>query len=76
MGKILLVIVVIGIAIYLLVRLLELRASRRRRRGGGGGTLGRLRQVPPRPSGPIGPDDDPEFLRDLNRRKRHKDDEH
>ena len=76
MGKLLLVIVVLGIAIYLVVRIVELQASRRRKRGGGGGTLGKLRQMPPRPSGPIGPDDDPEFLRDLNRRKRHKDDEH
>jgi hypothetical protein len=74
-GKLLLVIVVLGVAIYLLVRLIELQASRRRKRGGGGGALGKLRPAPPKPSGPIGPDDDPEFLRDLNRRKRHKDDE-
>lgn len=74
MGKLLLVIVILGVAIYLVVRMAELLASRRRARrgGGGGGSLGRLKPTP-RPSGPLGPDDDPEFLRDLNRRKRPKD---
>lgn len=73
MGKLLLVIIILGVAIYLVVRMAELVASRRRaQRGGGGGSLGRLKPTP-RPSGPLGPDDDPEFLRDLNRRKRPKD---
>lgn len=65
--KFLLAIVVLAIAIYLVVRLVE------RRRGRGGPIGGRLR--PPRkpgPRGPIGPDDDPDFLRDLNRRRPKK----
>lgn len=63
--KFLLVVLVLAVAIYLVVRLLE------KRRGRGGGFNARLRP-PPRPNRPIGPDDDPEFLRDLNRRRRHK----
>lgn len=73
-GKLFLAVVLVGVAVYLVVRATELWMSRRdraARRGPGPGTSGprvpRLR--PPRPSGPIGPDDDPEFLRDLNRRK-------
>ncbi|MDN5895717.1 MAG: hypothetical protein L0H93_17045 [Nocardioides sp.] len=66
MGKFILVIVLVTVAIYLITRLIE--------------TRGRLFSAPPsgrtpptrpkRPRGPIGPDDDPEFLRDLNRRHR------
>ena len=37
------------------------------RRKGGGGTKG----VKPIPRGPVGPDDDEDFLRELERRRRH-----
>ena len=61
--KFLLVLLFLAVAIYVLVRLLEQRSGR-------GGSFGaNLRRPPSRPSGPIGPDDDPEFLRDLNRRR-------
>jgi hypothetical protein len=49
--KVLLVVVLIAVAIYFTVRLVQ-------RRG----------QVAPPPRRPIGPDDDPDFLRDLGRR--------
>ena len=44
----------------------------RRSRGGGsaGNTGGR-----PAPRGPVGPDDDEDFLRELDRKKRHSKDE-
>jgi hypothetical protein len=72
-GKLLLVILVLGVAIYLTVRLIE----KRRGRGGGGGSLDKLLRPKPPPNRPMGPDDDPDFLRDLNRRrpKRPKPDE-
>lgn len=63
--KFLLVFLVLAVTIYLVVRLLE-------RRGGRGGSNGARLRPPPRPNRPIGPDDDPDFLRDLNRRRRHK----
>jgi hypothetical protein len=42
----------------------------RRSKGGGGNTGGR-----PAPRGPVGPDDDEDFLRELDRKKRHSTDE-
>ncbi|MET0997749.1 MAG: hypothetical protein ABWX73_03450 [Marmoricola sp.] len=39
----------------------------RRSKGGGGGSKVR----PPKPRGPVGPDDDEDFLRELDRKKRH-----
>ncbi|KQY50171.1 MULTISPECIES: hypothetical protein [unclassified Nocardioides] len=68
MGKFILVIVLVTLAVYLVVRLVETRGALFRR-GNGGSTAKPER----RPSGPLGPDDDPEFLRDLNRRRPHKD---
>ena len=65
MGKFVLVILLIALAIYLLVRLVERRGLRRR--------LGGLPPRQARPSGPLGPDDDPDFIWRLNRRKRHPD---
>lgn len=68
MGKLILLIVVVTVAIYLITRLIETRgklfsAAERARAA---------QQKPKkRPSGPLGPDDDPDFLRDLNRRRPH-----
>jgi hypothetical protein len=39
------------------------------RRKGGGGDAGSIAR-PPHPSGPLGPDDDEDFLRGLNRQQR------
>jgi hypothetical protein len=67
--KFLLVIILLAVTIYLTIRLLE-------QRGGRGGAFGaKLKRPdrPNRPSRPLGPDDDPDFLRDLNRRKRQRD---
>ncbi len=50
-------VLLIALAIYLTVRLLQ-------RRGG----------ISPTPRRPLGPDDDPDFLRGLGRRKRPEDD--
>lgn len=63
---------VLAVAIYLTVRLVE-----KRRGGGGGGSLSKRLRPPSPPNRPLGPDDDPDFLRDLNRRrpKRPKPDE-
>ena len=42
----------------------------RRNKGGGG-----LNGAKPIPRGPVGPDDDEEFLRELERKRRHSKDE-
>jgi hypothetical protein len=52
MPRVLLFIVLLGIVIYLTVRMIQRRGD-----GGGGRTFGRR---------PIAPDDDPTFLRDLD----------
>lgn len=57
-GKFLLVVVVAAVLIYLTVRVIERRGIRRR-----------PKPTPPRP---MGPDDDPDFLWDLDKKKRHK----
>ncbi|WP_182920346.1 hypothetical protein [Nocardioides cavernaquae] len=58
MLKFLIVVLVIALAVYGCVMLLE-----RQRRG--------PRKPPQRgPQRPLGPDDDPDFLRDLNRRRK------
>lgn len=64
MGKLILLIVVVTVAIYLVIRLIETRGRLFRASPSGRPPLIK----PKRPSGPLGPDDDPEFLRDLNRR--------
>jgi len=56
--KFLLVVIVLAIAVYLTVRVIQRRGLPR----------GGQQQTPPRPQGP---DDDDEFLRELDRRKRH-----
>lgn len=69
MGKFLLVVALIAVVIYVVVWLIESRGAVFRR--GRGGPSGKPER---RPSGPLGPEDDPEFLRDLNRRRPRKGD--
>ena len=65
MGKILLVVLVFAALVYTMFWLYE------RYRGG---SRASRRRTPPRPqSRTLAPDDDEEFLRDLNRRKRRRD---
>lgn len=63
--KVLLVVVLFAVATYYLLRLIERRGLSR--------PVGRPSQprVQPRP---VAPDDDEEFLRDLNRKRRHPED--
>ncbi|MBC9732977.1 hypothetical protein IBJ60_07045 [Nocardioides sp. zg-578] len=71
----LLVVVLFALVTYLAVRLIERRGTPpiARGRGGGGGRGGRSGARPPEPR-PLGPDDDPDFLRDLDRKRRHPED--
>jgi len=65
-GKFLLVVIVFAALVYAVFWLVE------RRRGGGTGTPGR--STPPKPSPrSVAPDDDEDFLRGLNRRRRDQD---
>jgi hypothetical protein len=54
-------IVVLGMAVYAVLWILD-------RRSGGHSVI---RRTPP-PRGPVGPDDDEDFLRELERRRRHE----
>lgn len=68
--KLLLVVIIFAAAVYLLVRVVQERGLPGAP-GGSGGRPGRPKK--PRPSGPppvLGPDDDPDFLRDLDRKRR------
>jgi len=66
-GKFLLLVAIIALVVYLVVRTIETRGHPFRRTPGRTfPTLPHQRQPPTRP---VAPDDDPEFLRDLNRRK-------
>jgi hypothetical protein len=57
--KVLVLVALLALAIYLVVRTIQRRGLLETRR----------------PSGrPFAPDDDPDFLRDLDRRRRHPDD--
>ncbi|GAA2131290.1 hypothetical protein [Nocardioides bigeumensis] len=64
--KFLLVVIVLGVLVYLVVRTVQR-----------GGFTSPSRQRPPKPSAPpqqrrmIAPDDDPDFLRDLDRKRKH-----
>jgi hypothetical protein len=67
--KFILVVVLFAAATYFLVRAWERGAFR--------GSATRVLKRPPksnrgRPQRPLGPDDDPEFLRDLNRKRKRK----
>jgi len=68
--KFLLVVVVLGVAVYFLVRFLQRRGGSVLRRGGSDKPAARPRPAAPRR--PVAPDDDPDFLRDLDRKKRHR----
>jgi hypothetical protein len=64
--KFLLVLIVLGVLVYLLVRLVQ--------RGGFKPSSGRRATGPSRPPQQrrmIAPDDDPDFLRDLDRKRKH-----
>jgi hypothetical protein len=61
--KFLLVVILLGAAIYLTVRAIQRRGIAPRPQS--------HRAEPPRP---LGPDDDEEFLRDLDRKRRHPED--
>ncbi|MFZ2501218.1 MAG: hypothetical protein WAW88_00905 [Nocardioides sp.] len=63
MLRLLLVIVVVAIALYFAVRMMQGAGPRR--------GLGGAR--PRQPGRPIAPDDDPDFLRDLDRKRREQD---
>lgn len=60
MLKFLLVVILVAVAVYWTIRVIQRR-----------GIAPSPRQAPPRP---FGPDDDPDFLRDLDRRRRHPED--
>jgi len=62
MLKVLLVVALIAVVVWVLVRMLL------RRIGDGGGGQGSRPRV-------IGPDDDPDFLRDIDRRRRDPEDD-
>ena len=62
-----LVLVVLGIATYAAVRLTKRGGTNPPPRGPLAGTRQR------RPTGPLGPDDDEEFLRELDRKRRRDD---
>jgi hypothetical protein len=59
--KVLLVVALLALAIYLVIRVIERRGVRRPPDGGG--------RTEPRVTGP---DDDPDFLRDLERRRKRR----
>jgi len=62
--KVLVLVVLLGLAIYLVVRTVQ-------GRGGTPPPKRAPRRPPPRP---VAPDDDPDFLRDLDRKRKHPDD--
>ena len=63
--KFLLVMIVMGVLVYLLVRVVQ-------RRGIAPRAGHRPPTRPPQPRRTIAPDDDPDFLRDLDRKRKHK----
>lgn len=76
--KLLLVVIIFAAAVYLLVRVVQERGLPGSPGGSGGSGGQRGRPKKPRPSGPppvLGPDDDPDFLRDLDRKRRLQRDE-
>ncbi|WP_235737438.1 hypothetical protein [Nocardioides alcanivorans] len=73
MGKLLLLLLIIAVVVYFVVRTIETRGHPFRRTPGGGG-LPNIARPKRRPTRPVAPDDDPEFLRDLNRRRPRRSD--
>jgi hypothetical protein len=63
--KFLLVVIVLGVLVYLLVRIIQ-------RRGITPTSGQRPATRPPEKRRTIAPDDDPDFLRDLDRKRKHK----
>jgi hypothetical protein len=63
--KFLLVVILVAIAVYLTTRAIQRR---------GVAPLPRPRPRRPEPPRVIGPDDDPDFLRDLDRKRKHPED--
>jgi hypothetical protein len=61
--KFLLVVVLVAVAVYLIVRVIQRRGIAPQPPG--------PKAPPPRP---FGPDDDPDFLRDLDKKKKHPED--
>jgi hypothetical protein len=70
--KVLLVVALFAAAVYLLIRVIERRGVAR---PVGRPRTGQQPRQQPRPQPrPVAPDDDPDFLRDLDRRRRHPED--
>ena len=65
MFKVLVLVALLGLAIYLVVRTVQ---------GRGAAPQGRPRPQRRPPARPVAPDDDPDFLRDLDRKRKHPDD--
>ncbi len=68
MLRFLLVLIVFAVAVYLIVRMLQSRGL------GPQQARPRRPQKPLPPPRPMGPDDDDDFLRDLDRKRRNPDD--
>jgi hypothetical protein len=64
--KVLVLVALFALAVYLLVRMVQ--------RGGGGLPTSRPKTPPRPPRRPVAPDDDLDFLRDLDRKRKHPDD--
>jgi hypothetical protein len=63
-GKAVLVVALFAIIVYVAIRLVERRGAARSNRG--------LPPAPTRPRRSVAPDDDPEFLREIERRRRRE----
>jgi hypothetical protein len=64
--KVLFIVALFALAVYLLVRMVQ--------RSGGGLPTSRPKPKPSPPRRPVAPDDDMDFLRDLDRKRKHPDD--
>ncbi|WP_193609458.1 hypothetical protein [Nocardioides lijunqiniae] len=64
MLKFLVIVALFAVAVYVVTRLLQ-------QRGPGGGRAPLQRRRPQPPPRVLGPDDDEDFLRDLDRKRRH-----
>lgn len=68
MLKVLFVLIILAVATYALVRVMQRRGVAVPRSGPLAGPLAGTRRAQ-RPAGPLGPDDDDEFLLDLDRKR-------